>query len=379
MKLLHLTIMSLICAVAVVAIPASAGPADITVTSSTLDPSVLMKGDTGTLTVEIKNNGAGSVTIKSARLFGNGVVALSDSYPSVGEIGAGNAKTFTFTVRADGGEGTFYPMFVLDFLDAGSLRYPVPVQVEDTLLSASVVGKPDAFSEGRTADITVRVGNPRPNAASGVQVVPQGTGFAVTPTGAFVGALAPDGSATALFNLTPTAETDVTFQVVWRNGINTHSVDLALPVAFGEDKRQADPLITNVEVTPEAGGYRVVGDVTNAGLEPARSVLVTAGAPATPTDPFRVYVVGTLDPDDASPFEVTFRTDANVTEVPIVVEYRDSDGNRYTTTTMVEVAGGTAAAPLEERDGGIPLVGIIVAALVALGIAGAIYYSWRRK
>jgi conserved repeat domain len=377
MKPIHLAIITLFCAVLAVVGPASAGPADITVTSSATDPPVLMKGDTGTLTVTIQNNGPDTVAIRSARLYGSGVVPLSDSYASVGEIGAGNSKTFTFTVRADGGEGTFYPQFVLDFRDDGSLRYPVPVQVEDTPLSASVIGKPDAFSEGRTAEITVRVGNPRPNAASGVQVIPQGTGITVTPTGGFIGALAPDGSATVVFNLTPTTETDVAFQVIWRNGINTHTTDLVLPISFGEDKRQADPVITNVEVTPIAGGYRIVGDVMNAGLESARSVLVTPGAPATPIDPFRVYVVGTLDPDDISSFEVTFRADAGTTEVPIAVEYRDDDGNRYAATTMVGV-GGVAAAPLEGQDSGIPIAGIVIVALVALGIAGAIYYSWRR-
>ena len=332
---------------------------------------------TGTLTVVVQNNGAETVAVRSARLYGSGVVPLSEPYPSVGELGAGNSKTFTFTVRADGGEGTFFPPFVLDFRDgAGSLRYPIPIRVEDTPLSASVISKPDAFSEGRTADITVRVGNPRPNAASGVQVVPQGTGFTATPTGGFIGALAPDASGTVTFNLTPAAETDVTFQVVWHNGINTRTTDLVLPIAFGEDKRQADPVITNVEVMPEAGRYRIVGDVMNVGLESARSVLVTPGAPATPTDPFRVYVIGTLDPDDVSSFEVTFKADAGVTEVPIIVEYRDDNGNRYTATRMVEVGG--AAMPLEEQEGGIPVVGVIVAVLLALGIAGTIYYSWRR-
>ncbi|NQS78902.1 MAG: hypothetical protein HQQ74_09465, partial [Methanoculleus bourgensis] len=315
---------------------------------------------------------------RSARLYGSGVVALSDSYPSVGDIGAGTTKTFTFTVRADGGEGTFYPVFVIDFQDGGNLRYPVPVQVEDTPLTASIVGKPDTFSEGRTADITVRVGNPRPNGVSGVQVIPRGAGFTVTPTGAFIGALVADGSGTAVFNLTPADETDVTFKVLWRNGINTHSIDLTLPVTFGEDKRQADLFVTNVEVTPEAGGYRIVGDVTNAGLEPARSVLITPGAPAIPTDPYRVYVVGTLDPDDAAPFEVTFKADGNATEIPVVVEYRDSDGNRYTMTTMVEVGGG-AATPTKERDGGFPIAGVVIAVLIAIGVIGAIYYSWRRK
>ena len=378
MKPLNILIISLLCdAIAFIA-PASAAPADVTVISSSLDPTVLMKGDTGTLTVVVQNNGADPVAIRNARLYGSGVVPLSDPYPSVGELGAGNSKTFTFTVRADGGEGTFYPQFVLDFRDAGSLRYPIPVQVENTPLSASVIAKPDAFAESRTADITVRVGNPRPNAASGVQVIPQGSGFTVTPTGGFIGALAPDASGMVTFNLTPAAETDVTFQVVWRNGINTHTADLVLPVAFGEDKKQADPVITNVEVTPIAGGYRIVGDVMNAGLESARSVLVTPGSPATPIDPFRVYVVGTLDPDDISSFEVTFKADAGVEEIPVIVEYRDDDGNRYTATTPVGL-GGTTAAPLEEpEDGGFPVAGLLVVVLIALGVAGAIYYSWKR-
>jgi len=378
MKLHYLLVISLICAVAALIGPVSAAEADVTVTSSSLDPSVLMKGDTGTLTVTIKNNGADPVVIRSARLYNDGVVATSDPYPAVGELGAGNNKTFTFTVRADGGEGTFYPKFVVDFRDGGTLRYQVPVLVENTPLSASVIGKPDAFAQGRKADITILVGNPRPNAASGVQVVPQGTGFTVTPTGGFIGALAPDGSSTVRFNLTPTAETDVAFQVIWRNGINTHTADLTLPIAFSEDKRQADPVVTNVEVTPIAGGYRIVGDVMNAGLESARSVLVTTGAPAAPTDPFRVYVVGTLDPDDISSFEVTFRADGGAREIPVVVEYRDDDGNRYTATTMVEV-GGVAATPLEESDGGIPPLGVVVIMLAAVGVFGAIYYSWRRK
>lgn len=377
MKPHNLVVILLICIAAATVTPASAGPADVTVTSSTLDPSVLMKGDVGTLTVEIKNNGADGVAIRSARLYGSGVVGLSDPYPSVGDIGAGTTKTFTFTVRADGGEGTFYPTLVIDFQNDGNLRHRVPILVEDTPLTATIVGKPDAFSEGKRADITIQVGNPRLNDVSGVQVIPQGTGFTTTPTGAFIGTLAADEARTVPFNLTPEGETDVAFTVSWRNGINAHAVDLTLPVTFGEDKRQADLFITNIEVTPEAGRYRILGDVMNAGLEPARSVLITPGSSAIPTDPFRVYVVGTLDPDDAAPFEVTFRTDGNATTIPIIAEYRDDDGNRYVMTAVVDL-GGTAA-PSAERDEGIPMTGIVVAILIAIGVIGAIFYSWRRK
>ncbi|MFA7562465.1 MAG: CARDB domain-containing protein [Methanoculleus sp.] len=379
MKPLNTLIISLLCAVMMLAAPISAAPADIAVTSSSLDPQVLMRGDTGTLAVTIQNSGTESVAIRSARLYGSGVVPLSDSYLQVGALGAGNSRTFTFTVRADGDEGISYPVFVLEFRDgASSLRHPVPVQVENTPLSASVVKKPDAFTASRTADITVRVGNPRSNDVSGVQVIPQGSGFTVTPGSAFIGSLAPDASGTVAFNLTPTTETDVTFQVVWRNGINTHTADLVLPITFGEDKRQADPVITNVEVTPIAGGYRIVGDVMNAGLESARSVVISSGSPAMPIDPFRVYVVGTLDPDDISSFEVTFKADGTMAEIPVVVEYRDNDGNRYTTSTSVGL-GGTTPAPHEKQGEGMPATGIAIVVVVLAVVIGAVYHSWRRK
>jgi len=357
--------------------PAAAAPGDVTATSTAVDPVVLMPGDEGTLTVVVQNTGPSTVPLGRARLYEDGVVPASDPYPSVGDIGAGLNRTFIFAVRADAPDGTYYPRFSLDLRENGTLSHPVPVRVDGTVLQASVAGRPHAFSEGRTAAITVRVGNPRPNAASGVQVMPLGEGFTVTPTGAFVGALAPDGTATVLFNLTPNVETNVTFRVVWRNGINTHTSDLVLPVAFDEDKQQADPVITNVEVAPTAGGYQVTGDVMNAGLESARSVLVTSGAPATPIDPFRVYVVGTLDPDDISTFEVTFGADADVTEILLVVEYRDDDGNLYTATRPISLENRTGE---EDGDGGVLVpAAVAVVLIVAAGLVILWYIRRRRR
>ncbi len=356
--------------------PAAGAPGDVTVTSVAVDPAVLMPGDEGTITVAVQNTGPSTVPLGGARLYEDGVVPTGEPYPSVGDIGAGLNRTFTFAVRADAPNGTYYPRFSLDLRENGTLSHPVPVRVDGTALSASVVGKPDAFAAGRTADLTVWVGNPRPNAASGVQVIPQGTGFAVTPGSAFLGALAPDGSGTVVFNLTPAAETNVTFQVVWRNGINTHTADLVLPVTFGEDKRQAAPVITNVEVAAEGGIYRATGDVMNTGLEPARSVLVIPGAPATPTDPFRVYVVGTLDPDDISSFEVTFRADAGVEEVPLVVEYRDDDGNLYSATRPISLENRTGE---ETPDAGVPVPAVVVGVLVIAAALAVLWYVGRRR
>ncbi|RXE57457.1 hypothetical protein ABH15_03280 [Methanoculleus taiwanensis] len=372
---IRITVLCIVCAVLLLAVPASAAPADVTVTSFTLDPPVLMRGDEGILTVTVQNTGPEPVAISRARLYGDGVVVLSDPYPSVGDIGAGNTKQFSFTVRADAPDGTYYPKFVLEFRDDGSLRYPIPVRVESTELQAAVVDRPDTFSEGREADVAVRVGNPRSSAVTGVRVVPEGTGFTAIPSSAFIGTLAPDGAAQVLFNITPQESTNLTFRVVYQNGRNVHETILPLPVSLGEGKIRADPVLTNIEVMLDGDLYRVTGDVTNAGLDTARSVIVTSAAPAVPTDPFRVYVVGTLDPDDFSSFEVTFETEGNVSEVPLVVEYRDEDGNLYTEQSMIALENRTAA----EDEGGLPLLPIIVALVVVVAAAAAGYYLLRRR
>jgi hypothetical protein len=366
----------LLVAACLLAAPAAAGPADVTVTSVAVDPPVLMRGDIGTLTVVVQNTGPSTVSVGRARLYGDGVVPVSEPYPSVGDIGAGTGRTFSFTLRADVPDGVYYPEFSLDFRENGTLRYPVPVRVDDTPLRATIAERPDTFSPGREAAITVLVGNPRPNAASGVQVTPLGTGFAVTPTGAFIGNLAPDGARAVPFNLTPASETNVTFAVTWRNGQNSHAANLTLPVSFGEDKRRADPVASNVEVAPEGNIYRATGDIANAGLESARSVIVTVGPPAAPTDPYRVYVVGTLDPDDVAPFEVTFRAGANVTEVPLIIEYRDSDGNPSTVTVPISIENRTAEG---ETAAGV-LVPVAVAGVLAAAAAlAALWYLRRRR
>ncbi|HOI12706.1 MAG TPA: hypothetical protein PLG75_02545 [Methanoculleus sp.] len=370
-------ILALLILVCLLVFPATGAPGDVTVTSVAVDPMVLMPGDAGTITVTVQNTGPSTVPLGGARLYEDGVVPTGEPYLSVGDIGAGLNRTFTFTVRVDAPNGTYYPRFSLDLRENGTLSQPVPVRVDVTPLRASVTDRPDTFVAGRAAAVAVLVGNPRSNTASGVQVIPQGADFSVTPGSAFIGTLEPDASETVAFNLTPVAETNVTFQVVWRNGINTHTADLVLPVMFGEDRRQADPLITNVEVVVEKENCRATGDVMNAGLEPARSVLITPGAPATPTDPFRVYVIGTLGPDDISTFEVTFRADANVTEIPLVIEYRDDDGNPYSVERPVSLENRAAE---REPDAGLPAPAVAAVALVviAAGLA-ALWYVRRRR
>lgn len=349
--------------------------AQITVTDVRTYPEVFMNGDTGTITVQILNTGTESVSISRATLIDSDMTLVSEgTYDSVGDIGAGNTMVFTFTVKADLPEGIYYPKFYLDFRDAGSLRYRIPVTVESTPIQVSVLQRPDTFTTGKKDTVTLLLGNPRSGSLNGVSVTPLGEGFSSVQSGYFIGALEPDESMEVSFDVTPENASDLRFLISYRNGINIHTAELTVPLEIKTDKKQAQPLLSNVEVVWEGTYWHVSGDVSNAGLETANSVIVTTGAPATPVDPYRVYVVGALEPDDFSPFEITF-TAGTATEVPLIVQFKDDDGNTYERDVSISVTRQTAETTQEGWS--FPMILLVV--VLAVGIGAAIAYSWKRS
>lgn len=357
---------------------ATGAASQIGVIDVSLDPKIFFPDDTGTVTIVIKNTGTDPVELSRVNLQGTRSIYVIESphYTGIGRLGSGDTMTTSFTVRAGSEEGIFYPRFSLNFMPTGNMMFPVPVKVDKTQIDAGISVRPDTFMEGRKDTVTISVGNPRENALSGVTITPS-TGIAdVVPTSAFIGTLNPGQKSNATFSVTPTAEGVISFNVEYRNGQNRHVVSLTLPVVPGTAKRVAEPIVSNVEVSSIAGGYRITGDVSNAGLETARSVVMTTREPAEPIDPFRVYVVGALDADDFSSFEVTFAAQ-EAEKVPLVTRYRDDDGNLYEEITHVTIQSGMM--PVAEQEGGLsPLViGIIV--LSAAIVAGALLYSRKKR
>ena len=98
---------------------------------------------------------------------------------------------FSFTVKADVPPGIYYPIFSLDFRDAGYLRYPDPLRVDNNPLEVSVLNKPDIFRPGRKEQIDILVGNPRDNPVSGTMVNFLGNRMDPVPSSLFFGVLNP--------------------------------------------------------------------------------------------------------------------------------------------------------------------------------------------
>jgi len=355
--------------------PACAGPADVAVTAVRLDPPVLMRGDIGTITVSVTNAGPDSVSVVRAVIFSNTIRAQEDPYPSVGELPPGVSRDFVFPVLADAPDGIYFPQFTLEFRDDGNLRYQVPVRIESTELDLAVMQKPDSFTGERTANVTLSVGNPRSSAVSGVSVIPEGEDLSAIPTSVFIGGLQPDQSVPVSFEVTPRNATTLSFRVEYRNGINNHTARFELPIELEEGKKRADLILSNIAVIPAGGVVRVTGDVTNAGFETARSVIVRPGDGLAPVDPYREYVVGSLDPDDFSSFEVTFHAPVGADEVPLLVEYRDKDGNVFSTTSPVGLENLTAG----EARTFPPAPGIALVVIAAIAVLGVVLYLRRRR
>jgi hypothetical protein len=302
------------------------------------------------------------------------VIALNDPYQTVGDIGAGTTRDFTFLLRADGPDTTYYPKFVVDFLNAGSLNIPVPVEVKSQELSLSFLERPETFARERKELVVVRIGNPRTNEVNGVLLTITGDNAEVVPSSYFIGNLAPDRAASVPLNVTPYGDTTLSFRLEYHNGNNPHSRDLILPITLADDRKKAALVASNLVVTPVDGRYQLTGDVSNAGLEAANAVTVTVGGNATPVDPYRSYVIGSLEPDDFASFELSFRAEAPV-EIPLVLQFKDADGRISLSETLFRVDSQSGTG----TSGGFPLPLVVVGVVVAVLVAGAVAYSWKKR
>ena len=350
---------------------------NVYVSNITYDPGSFFPGDAGTITVYVTNgNSDQSVVVNHVTIGDKNIRLMSTPYDSSANIGPLQSKSFVFSVVADAPEGTYYPTFSLSFRDADSLYSRAVVQVDNTPLELTIVDKPDAFSAGKKKTIFMQVANPRKNDLRNVILEVSGTGVTVTPAKTFIGNLASGAKIPVNFTVTPEQETALMLTVTYNNGNNPHKERMEFPITFGIDKKQANPVISNVLVKSEGGIYHITGDVNNAGLETANTVMVTSLSPAVPQDPYKTYVVGALKPDDFGSFEVTFSANSTST-IPIQLSYKDSDGNQYNSVQDVKIS--TTATNTQNSIPSNLLFPIIAVIIVAGACIGGWYFYVRRN
>lgn len=353
--------------------------AAIMITSYQVSPEVLMPTDIGTITVTVKNmDPLESSKLEEASLLDRELKVLSNPYYNIGRLGPGESIELAFTIRAGYSEGIFYPRVVVEAEGAERIRYQIPVKVDSTTLTLGVHKLPDELYQGERATIELAVGNPRSNAVASV-IIRTDTND-VVPTEVFLGSLASSESIKAAFNFTPEQQgvETLTFTIAFKNGDNAHATTFQVPLTIRESKKSAALILTGIEVesTTEVGVYKITGDINNAGLEAARSVVlkIHEAAGVAPRDPYKSYFVGLLSPDDFSSFELDVKVDGNVTAVPLLIEYKDEEGNLFSLTEQISIESQPTSNP---REFPVSLIAVLV--VVAVVICGIIAYSWKKR
>ncbi len=351
---------------------------NVYVSNVTYDPGSFFTDDTGTVVVFVTNgNSDQSVVVNHVTIGDKDIRLTSSPYDSSSNIGPLQKQSFVFSVVAGAPDGTYYPTFSLSFRDADSLYSRVPVQVDNTPLELTIVDKPDAFTIGKKKTIFMQVANPRKNDIRNVILDVSGTGIMASPAKTFIGNLASGAKIPVNFTVTPDQETNLILTVTYNNGNNPHKVTMDLPISFGIDKMQANPVVSNIQVTSSGDIYHITGDVNNAGLETANTVIVTSLLPAVPQDPYKTYVVGALKPDDFGSFEVTFSSN-NATSIPLQLSYKDAEGNLYSSLQDVKISAVGANSPVSGESNLLFPVIVVVIVLCAC-IGGWFFYVRRNK
>ncbi len=128
----------------------------VNVGSFKVNPSVLMPGSFGTITITVNNTAESasitqesgelqsstytqvrtydfSVNVVDVHLEGNGITVLTNDIDQVGDIGPGQSIPLTFSIQAPDQPGLYYPQIWIDTEGGQSAKFPIPVNVDTAI------------------------------------------------------------------------------------------------------------------------------------------------------------------------------------------------------------------------------------------------------
>jgi hypothetical protein len=319
-----------------------------------LTPAVFYPGETGTVTVHVTNAANTSVALNQPALIDPHIQVVNQgSFTTATTVGPGATTDYNFIITVGNvPDGTYFPLFTVSPAAYGgnAVHSQILMKVDSADVRSSISLKPESFSINQTDKVNVSIINPRLGDISDVLIVASGNGNDISPSESFVGSITAGNSVEVPFEITPHQQSDVTFNISFRNGDNVHTTSVVLPLNIGVSKSAAIPVINNVALVGTGNSFTLTGDVTNAGITDASGMVLSVGAPANPVEPYSSYAVGALASDDFSSFTLTF-TASDLSAVPVILQWKDADGNTLTTTKTLDLRSLAASGGTGSRSG----------------------------
>ncbi|MFA6225648.1 MAG: hypothetical protein WC620_05570 [Methanoregula sp.] len=314
-----------------------------------LTPGVFYPDETGTLTVHVTNAANTSVTISQPDLIDPNVDVINKgAFATSTSIGPGATVDYTFVIRFDGPDRALLPLFTVSTNAWGTsaIHTQIKLKVDSTEVRTSVSKKPDIFSLEKMDTVDVSIVNPRLGDISDVLITASSPGNDMSPSEEYVESIQAGTSVKVPFDITPHQQSDVTFNVSFRNGDNVHTTSVVLPLNIGVDKSAAVLVINNIALIGNAGAYTMTGDVGNAGIPEAQAVVISVGAPAMPVGQYQNYLIGSLASNDFTRFTLAF-TSNDLSAVPVQVQWKDPQGNTRSSITTLDLRTLAVGGPIE--------------------------------
>ncbi len=147
------------------------------VSSVKIDPEVFYPYEQGTITVTLTNSGTSSVGLSNPDILSEKIHIMNkDSWNTMSFIGPGSTMTYSFLVKADPPDGTYFPLFTVGAQNAGSIHYPSRSKWIPLTSRRASRKNPISFALSTKDTVNVSIINPRGAAIKNIIITPNGPG-----------------------------------------------------------------------------------------------------------------------------------------------------------------------------------------------------------
>lgn len=400
---------------------AAEGPA-VMITNYTVEPGVLMPGDTGSITVTIKNmdtlssetemtttgkfstsettttsTSSISAEIETIRLSSGtrdiewrSEGSKRTEYYNVGALGPGESIKISLPIKAAASahDGTYFPEVYIEVDNGKNVRFPVRVKVDSSEVEILEKDIPSDISLSESKQIAIVVANNRPNSVRGVdvRVKSESDGLEFTPERIFIGDLAAYGKREVNFTLqTQTfkesliGNREFSFEVAYKNGDNVHRNELKSSVLVKSTADVKLILVNAPEFVLKGEIAKIDFDVANGMAKDIKAVSVVPAIEGLRILPSE-YFIGDMEVGDvfSASFDIYTR-DLSIgdTTVPFTLLFKDVDTDKQYEMPGYEVHVEVREPQKSELPSPV-LIGALVVILVSVAVAVGVRVKRKR-
>ncbi len=374
------------------------------ITGYEITPDVLMPGDIGSVTVTVTNTAQQATMTRSAssgdepggetrsltvpvNAFIESVSmktkdfeVLSGWYEDVGDIGPGQSIPLTFLIRAPPAEGIYFPEIWIRIRDSGSVKYPLPVNVNTAYKLAKSPSLtvtrdiPVHIAPGESFNISLNLKNEGRTRAHEVTIqveTPNRSFSSLTPERIFLGDISMDDHKQVTLSFMtdrdiPIGIRQIPVRIRYLSADGSPVNDVAhigvLVRGKGEvgiAKFQTEPVLI-----PAGDQVTFLFRVENTGTDDAKSVRVTLDIPF---EGMKDAFIGTIEPHTDAPAVFSLKA-AGEGDIPFetVITYQDEYGTHSVTVPLMVTVG----------DGNGSWIMVLMILIIAAGLG--VYLVKRR-